>query len=134
LKDLVHEGLEGCGCVEQPKLHDRWLEESVMGHKRGSLFVSFLDSDVVESPSDVHLGEVPHILETVDDVLDEQSDTPIFLRVLVQLSIVHDRPELAFFVFKEERACVWGLAWADSSGLQVFVQELVQFRLFLSCQ
>jgi hypothetical protein len=96
--------------------------------------MAFFDSDVVESPSDIHLCEVPGILEVVDDILDEWGHASVLLCVLLKLLVVHNWSELAFFMFEEKEACVGRLAWADPSGLQVFIQELVQFCLFFLCQ
>ena len=58
MEDVVHHCLEGCRAVREAKEHDLWLEEPSVGMECGLPLVTLLDSDVVETPSDIQLSEV----------------------------------------------------------------------------
>ena len=55
---FIHISLEGGGCVSLSEKHNEGFENSLWSDKRGFPLVSFLDSDISESPSYIELGEV----------------------------------------------------------------------------
>ena len=69
-EDFIHHGLERGWRIGEAEEHDEWLEEAFLGNKSGFPFVPFFDADVVESPSDVELGEVPGSLKLVQELLN----------------------------------------------------------------
>ena len=71
-KDTVHHRLEGGRGVCQSEEHHCRLKEPSAAYEGGLVFVSFLDPDVVERPSDVKLGEVLGGLDLVEYVGDER--------------------------------------------------------------
>ncbi|EGN91456.1 hypothetical protein SERLA73DRAFT_67371, partial [Serpula lacrymans var. lacrymans S7.3] len=48
---VVHHGLEGRWRVGKSEKHDKGFKQAAIGPESGLVFVSFLDSDVVVSPS-----------------------------------------------------------------------------------
>src|SRR5258708_9622595 len=56
-EDVVHHHLDGGQQVAQSKEHDEWLEEAFV-HGEGCLpLIPFLQSDIVEAPTEVQGGE-----------------------------------------------------------------------------
>jgi hypothetical protein len=43
----------------------------------GLPLVSFMDADIIVPPMDIYLGEVVHVLELMDKVIDEEERIPI---------------------------------------------------------
>ena len=53
-KDSVHHRLEHCGRVGEPKEHDSWLEKPFTCDEGSLVFIAFLNTNVVESPTNIH--------------------------------------------------------------------------------
>jgi len=54
-EDVIHHGLECCGGVGESEKHYFWFEQSLVGGEGCFPFVSFLDPDIVISPSHIEL-------------------------------------------------------------------------------
>src|SRR6202453_5480095 len=55
--NLIHHCLESCGGVTESKKHDSGLKESISCFERRFVFVAFLDSDVIVSPSYIEFSD-----------------------------------------------------------------------------
>jgi hypothetical protein len=53
----VHQRLESGGRVGEPKEHNAWLEETLVGDEGCLPFIAFFDSDIVVAPTNIKLGE-----------------------------------------------------------------------------
>ena len=70
-EDVVHHVLECRRRVRETEEHDRGFEEAAIGNESRLPLVAFLDADVVEAPTHVHLGEDLGVFDLVNDVRDE---------------------------------------------------------------
>jgi len=114
--------LEGGGTVGYSEEHYEGLEEAAIGMEGCLPFVSGLDSYVIETPSDVKLGEVLGSAELGDEFGDEGEGVPILNSYGVQRAIVLDQPERTILLFNEEYwGCDGGLGGSDPSGTQVLL-------------
>ena len=66
MEDVIHHCLEGCWAVCKAKEHDLWLEEPLVGTECSLPLIALLDSDIVETPSDIQLGKVLRTSELHD--------------------------------------------------------------------
>src|ERR1700679_937593 len=57
-KDIIHHGLERSRAIGQAEKHYKWFEEASIGSKGCLELVSFLYSDIVEAPPNIHFGKV----------------------------------------------------------------------------
>jgi len=109
-EDVVHHSLEGGGAVGHSKEYYEGFEEAAIGTEGCLLFVSGLDSYVIETPSDIKLGEVLGSVELGDEFGDEGEGVPVLDGYGVQRVIVLDQPKQAILLFNEEhRGCDRGL-------------------------
>ena len=53
-------------------------------------FITLFNADVVVPPSHVHLGEVPGLLQLVNQFLDEGQGVSVLDRHLIELAVVLD--------------------------------------------
>ena len=97
-----HEGLEGGWGIALPEEHDQRFIEAIGGSECGLPFISFLDADVVISPSNVHLGEIFHSFQFVDEGGDEGKWVCVFNHVFIEISIVLAGVEPSIFLLNEE--------------------------------
>jgi len=122
--------LEGGGTVGHSEEHYKGFEEAAIGTEGCLLFVSRLDSYVIETPSDVKLCEVLSSAELGDELGDEGEGVPVLDSDSVQRAIVLDQPERTILLFNEEYwGCDRGLGGSDPSSMQVLLQESVQLHL-----
>ena len=87
-KNFVHHALEGGGGVAESKEHDGGLKQSSICSKRSLPLVSLPHSHIVVPPSNVQLGEVPGILDPVDEFLDEGKGIAVLYSVFIELPTV----------------------------------------------
>jgi len=114
--------LEGGGTVGHSEEHYEGFEEAAIGMEGCLPFVSGLDSYVIETPSDVKLGEVLGSAELGDEFGDEGEGVPVLDGYSVQRAIVLDQPERTILLFnKEYWGCDRGLGGSDPSGTQVLL-------------
>jgi hypothetical protein len=66
-ENLVHHGLEGGWAVAHSEEHDNGLKEAEVTPESTFPLITFSDSDVVESTTNVHFGEVLGVTEPVND-------------------------------------------------------------------
>jgi len=106
--------LKGGGTVGHSEEHHEGFEEAAIGTEGCLLFVSGLDSYVIETPSDVKLCEVLGFTELGDEFGDEGERVPVLDGYGVQRMIVLDQPEQAILLFNEEYwGCDGGLRGSD---------------------
>ena len=53
----VHHGLEGGRGIGKAKEHYFWLKQALISNERCFPLVSFLDADIIVSPTDIHFRE-----------------------------------------------------------------------------
>jgi hypothetical protein len=58
LEDVIHHGLEHCRAVGETQEHYEWFVEAMIGMKGCLPLVTFLESNIVEAPTYIWLGEV----------------------------------------------------------------------------
>ena len=116
-EDVVHHSLEGGGTVGHSEEHHKRLEETVVGAEGCFLFISGLDTYIIETPPDVKLCEVFGSTELGDELGDEEEGVLVLDSYSVQHAIVLDQPERIILLFNEEHwGCDRGLGGSDSSG------------------
>jgi len=114
--------LEGGGAVSHSEEHYEGFEEAMIGTEGCLPFVSGLDTYVIETPSDVKLGEVLGSAELGNELGDEGERVPVLDSYSVQRAIVLDQPEQAILLFNEEHwGCDGGLGGSDPSSMQVLL-------------
>jgi len=114
--------LEGGGTVGHSKEHYEGFEEAAIGMEGCLPFVSGLDSYVIETPSDVKLGEVLGSAELGDEFGDEGKEVPVLDGYGIPRAIVLDQLERTILLFNEEYwGCDGGLGGSDPSGTQVLL-------------
>ena len=67
-KFRINHCLERCRGVCQTEEHDRWFKETFGCEESSFPFVTFLNSDVVVSPSDVELREQGAACQSIDNL------------------------------------------------------------------
>jgi hypothetical protein len=118
--------LEGGRRVCETKEHDHWFEKSFVGNECGFPFISFLDSYIVVSPSDVHLCKILHLLEFIEKVWNPGEGVSVSDRPFVEFAIVLTRAKGSIFLCnKEEWRRLRGFGIPNVSFLEVFSEELV---------
>jgi hypothetical protein len=80
--------LEGGWGVRETKEHDCWFEKSFVGDECGLPFVSFLDSHIVVSPSDIHLCKILRLLEFIEEVWNPGEGVSVSDRSFVEFAII----------------------------------------------
>jgi len=114
--------LEGGGTVGHSEEHHKGFKEAVIGIEGCLPFVSRLDTYIIETPSDVKLGEVLGSAELGDKFGDEEEGVPVLDSYGVQCAIVLDQPERTIFLFNEKHwGCDGGLGGSDLFGTQVLL-------------
>src|SRR5271170_2145071 len=59
LEDSVHHCLESSWTISQTKEHDEWLIEASVSPESGFTLISVLHSNIIKTPADIELSEVP---------------------------------------------------------------------------
>jgi len=114
--------LEGGGTVGHFKEYHERFEETVIGMEGCLPFISGLDSYIIETPSDIKLGEVLGSAELGDKLGDVGEGVPVLDGYSIQRAIVLDQPERAILLSDEEHwSCDGGLGGSDPSGTQVLL-------------
>ena len=65
-EDVVHERLECGRSIAEPEEHDGGFKESKRSDESSFPLVIFMNANVVESPSDIELGENCGVFHIVD--------------------------------------------------------------------
>ena len=121
-EDIVHHSLEGGGTVGHSEEHYERFEEAAVGAKDRFLFISGLDTYIIETPSDIKFCEVPGFMELGDKLGDERKRAPVLDSYSVQHTIVLDQLKQTIFLFNEEHRGRYGrFGRSYSSGTQVFL-------------
>ena len=93
LEDLImqtvshHECLEGWQGIALPKEHDHGFIEAIGSDEHSLPLVSFLDTNVVVPPSNIHLREVFGSFQFVDEGGDEGKGVCILNDVFIEVSV-----------------------------------------------
>ena len=85
---FVHVTLEGCRGVGETKEHDRWLEESLISSESCLPLITFLDPDVIITPSDIKFGKEARVLGLVNEFLDQWQGVLVLDRHVIELSVI----------------------------------------------
>src|SRR6266436_5953080 len=132
LEYLVHHGLEGGRAVGEAEEHDQGFKKSSVCAECGLPLITFLNADIVVSPSDIKLGEVTRTPESVNEVGDERQRIRILYCLCIQCPVVLDQSETSILLLDEEyRSCHWGLGGTDPTRCQILFDEGVQFSLLI---
>jgi hypothetical protein len=117
--------LEGCRGVGEAKEHHCRLKEAFTCLEGCFLFIAFLDSDVVVTPTDVKLG-VPFLARQImNEVGDQGKGIFIWHSPFVKVVIVLHQSISSILLFDEEKATgIWRLGSSDSLQMQVGIDEL----------
>src|SRR5215471_7504034 len=70
-ENIVHHRLEGGRTVGESKEHDQGLKKTMICPKSCFPLVSRFNANIIESPTNVKLGEVPGTLELVNELRNE---------------------------------------------------------------
>ena len=70
-KDPIHHSLEGGWTIGQAKEHDKWFIKASVGLENSFAFITFLHPDIIKTPADIELSEVPGPLQLVDELGDK---------------------------------------------------------------
>jgi len=134
-EDVVYYGLEGGGTVGHAKEHYQGFKQASIGPEDYLPLVSGLDTDVVETPMDIQLGEVSGSAELQYKFGDEWERVLILDRHRIECSVVLNQLERAVLLLDEEyRGRHRRLRRANLFGTQVLFQERVQLLLFYQRQ
>ena len=71
LKDPVHHSLESSWTIGQAKEHDKWFIKASVGPESSFPFITFLRLDIIKTPTDIKLSEVPGPLQLVNELGDK---------------------------------------------------------------
>ena len=114
--------MEDGGTVGHSEEHYKGFKEAAIGTEGCFLFISRLDSYVIETPLDIKLCEVLGSAELGDEFRDEGEGVPVLDGYGVQRVIVLDQPKQTILLFNEEYwDCDRGLGGSDLSGIQVLL-------------
>jgi hypothetical protein len=78
VEGIVHIALECSGCVAHPEEYNSWFVGALFSGKGSFPFISFLDSNVVESPVDIDFSEYTRTLEIIDNSFDGREGILVF--------------------------------------------------------
>ena len=127
-----HELLESGGGIGHAEEHDSGFVESSVGNEGSFPLVTFLDSDIVITPSYIKLGEDLGISEFVNEVRDQREGVCILDSMTVKVSVVLAGSKASIlFLDEEERRSLRGFGWTNLPGAKIFVNELICSFSFL---
>jgi len=92
-EDVIHHSLEGGGAVGHAKEHYQGFKQVSIGPEGCLPLVSGLDMDVVETPTDIQLGEISGSAELQYEFGDEWEGVLILDRHRIECSVVLNQPE-----------------------------------------
>ena len=111
---IRHKSLKGGGRIGHAKEHDGGFIESSVGDEGSFPLVTFLDSDIVISPSYIKLGEDLGVFKFVDEVGNQGEGVCISDSVTIEISVVLARSETSIlFLDEEKRGSLGGLGRMD---------------------
>ena len=103
-----------------------------MGDKGGLPLVTFLNSDIVVSPSYIKLGEDLGVFKFVNEVGNQGEGVCILDSMAVEVSVILARSEASIlFLDEEERGSLGGFGWTNFPRVKVLINELICSLLFL---
>src|SRR5713101_1853083 len=119
LEEFIHHRLESCRRVGKTKEHHQGFKHSFV-HLEGSFpFITFLDSNIILSPSYIELGEDLHILQFINDIRNKRKWVLVFDGDSAELSVVlHQTQFIILFLNKQEGRGEGGLGRVNVSSLE----------------
>ena len=72
LEDVIHHSLESGRAVSEAEEHHQQFKESAVGVEGGLPFIPLFHTDIIETPSDIQLCEVPCPSEFLYQLGDER--------------------------------------------------------------
>ncbi len=125
--------MEGGWTVSKTKEHNKRFEEASVHSKCGLLLITFLDVNIVESPSNVEFGEVLHSLEFHNELWNEQEWVLVLHGHGIQGAVVLYQMEFAIlFLNEEDRHGHQGLRGVYSTRFEIFLEEDIKLGLFVN--
>jgi len=122
--------LEGSGTVGHSEEHHKRFEEAAISMEGCLLFVSGLDTYIIETPSDIKLCEVLGSVKLEDELGDEGEGVPVLNGYGIQHTIVLDQLERTMFLFNEEhRGCDGGFGGITNGHLLFVMGALILQRV-----
>ena len=88
IKNMIHKSLECSRGVGKPKEHDHWFEESLISPESCLPLITFLDPDVIITPSDIKFGEEALVLGLVNEFLDQWQGVLVLDRHVIELLVI----------------------------------------------
>ena len=129
---IRHESLKGGGRIGHAEEHDGGFIKSSVGDEGGFPLVTFLDSDIVISPSHIKLGEDFGIFKFVDEIRNQGEGICISNSMAIEISVILARLEASILFFdEEERRSLGGFGRTNFPRVKVFVDELICSLSFL---
>jgi len=92
-ENVVHYSLESGWAVSHAKEHYQGFEQASIGPEDCLLLISGLDADIVETPTNVQLGEISGSAELQYEFGDEWEGVLIFDHHGIECSVVLNHPE-----------------------------------------
>ncbi|KIN95622.1 hypothetical protein M404DRAFT_165405 [Pisolithus tinctorius Marx 270] len=108
-EDVIHHILEGRRRVAETEVHDQWFICPFMSDEGSLPFVSFLYTNIVVSPSEIHLGEELTALELlINKLRNERERVRILDCMFIKIPVVLYHMLLPIFLWNEEH---WRGLW-----------------------
>jgi hypothetical protein len=124
--------LEGGGRICETEEHYLRLKQASIGGERSLPFVARFNTNVVVPPPNIEFGEDAGVLKMIDDIQGQGKGIPILDGKVIQLSVVLDKSESSIlFLNEKDRGSDWGFGRDNVAFTQVFLQEPIQFLLFV---
>jgi hypothetical protein len=101
-KDIIHHGLERSRAIGQAEKHHKWFEEASIGSEGCLELVSFLYSDIVEAPPNIHFGKVSGASKLGDQFRDEGKWIFVLDCDRIECPVVLDESESSILFFEKE--------------------------------
>ena len=104
-KRHVHGTMEGSRGIGEAKRHNRPLERSIASLEGGLRFISFSDSDLMETTGKIHFSEVFPDCQLVKHLVNPGDRVLVFSGQLVECSVVDDYTSGLVLLVSDHRAC-----------------------------
>ena len=128
---IGHKLLKGGGRIGHAEEHDSGFIKSSVGDEGGFPLVTFLDSDIVISPSHIKLGEDLGVFKFVDEIGDQGEGICVSNSMAIEISVILARSEVSILFFDEEGRSLGGFGRMNFSRAKVFIDELIHGLPFL---
>ena len=130
-EDIVYYCLEHNWTISHIKEYYQWFKQSIVSIENYLPFVSRLDMHIVETPTDVKLGEILNSAKLQDKFRDQKERVFVFDSHGVEGSIILDQVEKTVLLLDEEyQGGYRRLRGPSLSSVQVSFEKDIQLLLF----